>query len=63
LAGAEANKNAFSLSPKKVSLSKVPFFTSPIVIWLMLPTKVADKLYGIFKKKYQFYLEEGYTNF
>jgi hypothetical protein len=26
-------------------------------------TKVADKLYGIFKKKYQFYLEEGYTNF
>ena len=26
-------------------------------------TKVADKLYGIFKKKYLFYLEEGYTNF
>jgi DNA-directed RNA polymerase specialized sigma24 family protein len=26
-------------------------------------TKVADKLYGIFKEKYVFYLEQGYTNF
>jgi hypothetical protein len=26
-------------------------------------TKVADKLHSIFKKKYLFYLEEGYTNF
>lgn len=26
-------------------------------------TKVADKLYGIFKKRYIFYLEHGYTNF
>ena len=26
-------------------------------------TKIADKLYDIFKKKYVFYLEHGYTNF
>jgi len=26
-------------------------------------TKVADKLYDIFKKKYEFYLEHGYINF
>ena len=26
-------------------------------------TKVADKLYDIFKKRYMFYLEHGYTNF
>ena len=26
-------------------------------------TKVADKLYDIFKEKYVFYLEQGYTNF
>jgi hypothetical protein len=26
-------------------------------------TKVADVLYGIFRKKYSFYLEHGYTNF
>jgi hypothetical protein len=26
-------------------------------------TKVADRLYDIFKKKYMFYLEYGYTNF
>jgi hypothetical protein len=26
-------------------------------------TKVADKLYSIFKKKYLFYLENGYMNF
>jgi hypothetical protein len=26
-------------------------------------TKVADELYGLFKKKYVFYLEHGYTNF
>jgi hypothetical protein len=26
-------------------------------------TKVADILYGIFRKKYSFYLEHGYTNF
>ena len=26
-------------------------------------TKIADQLYDIFKKKYVFYLEHGYTNF
>jgi len=26
-------------------------------------TKIADQLYGIFKEKYVFYLENGYTNF
>jgi hypothetical protein len=26
-------------------------------------TKVADELYSLFKKKYVFYLEHGYTNF
>ena len=26
-------------------------------------TKIADQLYDIFKKKYVFYLEQGYTNF
>ena len=26
-------------------------------------TKIADKLYGIFRGNYIFYLENGYTNF